>query len=63
MGDIARVLGRVMRHHGRSPISEEQTRVLIGKGPKTLIERAWMACGRPADEKQAVKITKQPKKY
>ena len=57
MGDIARALGRVMRHHGRSPISAEQTRELIGKGPKTLIERAWMASGRPADEKQAVEIT------
>ena len=59
LGDIARALGRVMRHHGRSPISEEQTRELIGKGPKTLIERAWMASGRPADEKRAVEITKQ----
>ena len=59
LGDIARALGRVMRHHGRSPISAEQTRELIGKGPKTLIERAWMASGRPADEKQAVEITKQ----
>ena len=59
MGDIARALGRVMRHHGRRPISEEQTRELIGKGPKTLIERAWMVSGRPAQEKEAVEITKQ----
>jgi len=59
LGDIARALGRVMRRHGRRPISEEQTRELIGKGPKTLIERAWMASGRPADERQAVEITNQ----
>ena len=59
LGDIARALGRVMRHHGRRPISEEQTRELIGKGPKTLIERAWMVSGRPAQENEAIEITKQ----
>ena len=59
LGDISRALGRVMRHHGRRPISEDQTRELIGKGPKTLIERAWMASGRPADDEEARNLTRE----
>lgn len=47
--DIARALGRVLQNHGRSPVSLVETRDLIGNGPRTLIERAWIATGDPAD--------------
>ncbi len=57
LGDISRALGRVLRRHGRNPISEKETRELIGKGPRTLVERAWMRSGRPADESQARELT------
>lgn len=48
LGDIARALGRVLQRHGREPIPEELTKNLIGRGPRTLIERAWMQSGEPA---------------
>ena len=49
LGDIARALGRVLQKYGRRTISEEATRDLIGKGPRTLMERAWMLTGTPAE--------------
>ena len=59
LGDISRALGRVLHRHGRKPISVEETRDLIGKGPRTLIERAWMLTGHPADEEEAGNLTNE----
>lgn len=59
LGDISRALGRVLRRHGRKSVSEEVTRDLIGKGPKTLIERAWMFTGGPLNEGEARNITQE----
>lgn len=50
LGDISRALGRVLERHGRGIIPEDKTRELIGKGPRTLIERAWILTGDPLDE-------------
>lgn len=57
LADISRALGRVLRRRGRKAVSEEETRDLIGKGPRTLIERAWMLTGGPAQEEQARQLT------
>lgn len=59
LGDISRALGRVLRRHGRNAISEKETRDLIGQGPRTLIERAWMLTGKPADEEGARQLTQE----
>jgi len=59
LGDISRALGRLLQKHGRDPIDERVTRDLIGRGPKTLIERAWMRRGKPATPEQAGELTKE----
>lgn len=59
LGDITRALGRVLQRHGRQPIPEEKTRELIGRGPRTLIERAWMRSGRPGNEETVSALTKE----
>lgn len=59
LGDISRALGRVLRRHGRRVVSDEVTRDLIGKGPRTLIERAWVRTGDPADEEEVRELTKE----
>lgn len=59
LGDISRALGRVLKRHGRQLITEEETRDLIGKGPRTLIERAWIRSGKPADEEEAHDLTRE----
>ena len=59
LGDISRALGRVLGRHGRSCLSEVETRALIGKGPRTLMERAWIATGNPASETEASELTKE----
>jgi len=57
LSDITRALGRVLRNHGRPPVSLSKTRELIGKGPRTLIERAWISTGNPADQDLARRLT------
>ena len=37
----------------------EETRDLIGKGPRTLMERAWMLTGHPADEEEVRNLTRE----
>ena len=59
LGDISRALGRVLRRHGRKTVSEDETRVLIGKGPRTLMERAWILTGSPLNEGEARNITQE----
>jgi len=59
LGDISRALGRVLHRHGRKAVSEDETRDLIGKGPRTLIERAWVLTGNPLDEDVARKLTRE----
>lgn len=59
LGDISRALGRVLRRHGRHPLEARETRHLIGRGPRTLIERAWMWSGKPASAGQASQLTKE----
>ena len=59
LGDIARALGRVLRAHGREPLGEEETRELIGRGPRTLMERAWMRGGKPASVGEANDLTRE----
>jgi len=59
LGDITQALGRVLGRHGRRPISEEVARNLIGRGPRTLIERAWMVSGEPADKEDIATLTRQ----
>lgn len=55
--DISQALGRVLRRYGRPSISEEETRDLIGRGPRTLIERAWMRTGKKASPSEAKLLT------
>ena len=59
LGDISRALGRVLQNHGRKAISENETRELIGKGPRTLIERAWILTGDAAEEDETRQLTQQ----
>lgn len=59
LSDISRALGRVLRNHGRPPVSLAETRHLIGKGPRTLLERAWCATGQPADPALAEQLTRE----
>jgi phosphoglycolate phosphatase len=59
LGDISRALGRVLQSHGRKVISKSETRDLIGKGPRTLIERAWILTGDPAEEDEARRLTQE----
>lgn len=59
LGDISSALSRVLRRHGRPPIPPEETRDLIGRGPRTLLERAWRRTGKPADEKSSRGLTQE----
>lgn len=58
LGDISRALGKVLRRHGREAISEETTRELIGKGPRTLLERAWTLTGKAAEAEELPELTR-----
>ena len=57
--DISQALNRVLRRHGRKTVSEDETRDLIGKGPRTLMERAWILTGSPLNEGEARTITQE----
>ena len=57
LGDISRALGRLLRRHGRKPVSEAETRDLIGRGPRTLVERAWILTGSPLKDGEARKMS------
>jgi phosphoglycolate phosphatase len=59
LGDISQALNRVLRRHGKKPVSEPETRDLIGKGPKTLVERAWILAGNPLGGEEARKMTRE----
>ena len=59
LGDISRALGRLLQRHGRDPIQETETRDLIGRGPQTLIERAWIRSGKPAVPGQVLELTQE----
>lgn len=49
LGDIARALGRVLIRHGKEPMAREIVGNLVGRGPGSLVERAWLAVGGTAD--------------
>lgn len=53
LGDISLALGQVLRRHGRPAVSQKETRDLIGRGPRTLMERAWRLTGKEADPAEA----------
>lgn len=55
LGDISRALGKVLQRHGKEPITREETRDLIGKGPRTLMERAWSRRGKPEVEEEILR--------
>lgn len=57
LGDISRALNRVLQKHGRSHLSLEDTKDLIGKGPRTLIERAWCSTGPAAHPSSLPELT------
>ncbi|NBS55310.1 HAD family hydrolase [bacterium] len=59
LADISRALGRVLQRNGRKGIPEAETRELIGKGPRTLIERAWKLTGESAGEEEVAILTRQ----
>ena len=57
LSDISLALSRVLEKHHRKPLSLGETKQLIGKGPRTLIERAWLTTGKPASEAEARELT------
>ena len=57
LSDITGALTRVLQKNGRSPLSCAETKTLIGRGPRTLIERAWRSTGRPIDPEGARRLT------
>lgn len=57
LSDISLALSKVLRRHHRNSLSLEETKKLVGKGPRTLVERAWLATGEPASEEQARELT------
>ena len=59
LGDISRALGRVLQRQGWEVLPEYEVRELIGKGPKTLVERAMMRRGKFAEAKAIRELTKQ----
>jgi phosphoglycolate phosphatase len=52
LGEIASALNRVLRKHGRAVLEKDIVRDLVGKGPRTLVERAWLRTGIQAEEKR-----------
>ena len=57
LGDISRALNRVLHKHGRPHLSDEETKDLIGKGPRTLMERAWRSTGPAARPSSLPELT------
>jgi len=52
LGEIASALNRVLKKHGRAVLEKDIVRDLVGKGPRTLVERAWLRTGSQAEEKR-----------
>jgi len=52
LGEIASALNRVLKKHGRAVLEKDIVRNLVGKGPRTLVERAWLRTGSQAEEKR-----------
>jgi len=52
LGEIASALNRVLKKHGRAVLEKDIVRDLVGKGPRTLVERAWLRTGSQAEGKQ-----------
>ncbi len=57
LGDIARALGRVFLSRGKKPIPMETVGNLVGRGPRSLIERAWGMAGGTTDPEQIKVLT------
>lgn len=58
VGEIAAALNRVLADEGRAPLSVPLVQELVGKGPRTLLERAWGWGGGAKDEKKLSWLTK-----
>ena len=52
LGEIESALNRVLRRHGRAVLEKDIVRDLVGKGPQTLVERAWLRTGSQAEERR-----------
>ncbi len=46
LGEITSALNRVLLRHGRRGLSEAEVKILVGRGPETLLHRAWRATGK-----------------
>ncbi|NBT89539.1 MAG: HAD family hydrolase [Verrucomicrobia bacterium] len=57
LGDIARALGRVFLRHGKEPIPKETVGNLVGRGPRSLVERGWFMVGGTVDQDQIQVLT------
>ncbi len=43
LGEITASLNCVLARHGRRSLSEAEVKILVGRGPQTLLHRAWAA--------------------
>ncbi|MCX6935186.1 MAG: HAD hydrolase-like protein, partial [Verrucomicrobia bacterium] len=59
LGDIASALNRVLQKHDRESLPKEEVKDLVGKGPRILVERAWIRTGREAEAGRLGNFTRE----
>ena len=59
LGEISSALNRVLLRHGRRSLSEAEVKILVGRGPQTLLHRAWGATGKSAAGKEVEGLTEE----
>ena len=59
LGEITSALNRVLVRHGRRGLSEPEVKILVGRGPQTLLHRAWGATGKSAEGREVGGLTEE----
>ena len=59
LGEITASLNCVLARHGRRSLSEAEVKILVGRGPQTLLHRAWAATGKSAEGRQVNGLTEE----
>lgn len=59
LGAISVALNCVLERHGRKLLNQEEVKELVGRGPQTLLHRAWAKTGESASEREVGRYTQE----
>ena len=57
--EISLALNCVLERHGRRLLTSEEVKELVGRGPQTLLHRAWAKTGVSASKQEVVRYTEE----